>query len=46
MEQVKNYDVLVVRSATKVRADLIDRMVGDEGVKLIIRGGSVWTIST
>ncbi len=39
MEQVKNYDVLVVRSATKVRADLIDRMVGDEGVKLIIRGG-------
>ena len=38
-EQVKNYDVLVVRSATKVREPIIDAAVEGGRLKLIIRGG-------
>jgi len=37
-QKVKEYDVLVVRSATKVRAPIIDAAVGGP-LKLIIRGG-------
>lgn len=35
-DKVKDYDCMVVRSATKVRKDMIDKM---EKMKLIIRGG-------
>ena len=38
-EQVKNFDVLVVRSATKVRTPLIDAALETGKLKLIIRGG-------
>ena len=38
-EEVKNYDVLVVRSATKVREPIIDAAVAGGRLKLIIRGG-------
>ena len=38
-EQVKNYDVLVVRSATKVRVPIIDAACETGKLKLIIRGG-------
>ncbi|MBR6006646.1 MAG: D-2-hydroxyacid dehydrogenase [Clostridia bacterium] len=38
-EQVKNYDVLVVRSATKVRQPIIDAACETGKLKLIIRGG-------
>lgn len=38
-EQVKNYDVLVVRSATKVRVPVIDAALETGKLKLIIRGG-------
>ena len=38
-EQVKNYDVLVVRSATKVREPIIDAALETGKLKLIIRGG-------
>ncbi len=38
-EQLKNYDVLVVRSATKVRQPQIDAAVAAGRLKLIIRGG-------
>lgn len=38
-EQVKNYDVLVVRSATKVREPIIDAAAAAGRLKLIIRGG-------
>ena len=38
-EQVKNYDVLVVRSATKVRQPIIDAACETGRLKLIIRGG-------
>ena len=38
-EQVKQYDVLVVRSATKVRAPIIDAAKEAGRLKLIIRGG-------
>lgn len=38
-EQVKNYDVLVVRSATKVRQPIIDAALETGRLKLIIRGG-------
>ena len=38
-EQVKNYDVLVVRSATKVRAPIIDAAKEGGRLKLVIRGG-------
>lgn len=38
-EAVKNYDVLVVRSATKVRAPHIDAAAAAGQLKMIIRGG-------
>ena len=38
-EAVKNYDVLVVRSATKVRAPHIDAAKAAGRLKLIVRGG-------
>ena len=38
-EQVKNYDVLVVRSATKVREPIIDAAAAAGRLKLVIRGG-------
>ena len=38
-EQVKNFDVLVVRSATKVRKPIIDAACETGKLKLIIRGG-------
>lgn len=38
-EQVKNFDVLCVRSATKVREPIIDAAVDGGRLKLIIRGG-------
>lgn len=38
-EQVKNFDVLVVRSATKVRKPIIDAAAEAGRLKLIIRGG-------
>ncbi len=38
-EQVKNFDVLVVRSATKVRVPVIDSAAEAGRLKLIIRGG-------
>lgn len=38
-EAVKNYDVLVVRSATKVREQHIDAALTTGQLKLIIRGG-------
>ena len=38
-EQVKNFDVLVVRSATKVREPIIDAALETGKLKLIIRGG-------
>ncbi len=38
-EQVKNFDVLVVRSATKVRVPVIDAAAEAGRLKLIIRGG-------
>jgi len=38
-QQVKNFDVLVVRSATKVRAPVIDAAAETGKLKLILRGG-------
>ncbi len=38
-EQVKDFDVLVVRSATKVRTPIIDAALETGRLKLIIRGG-------
>ncbi len=38
-EQVKNFDVLVVRSATKVREPIIDAALETGKLKLVIRGG-------
>ncbi|MBR2472443.1 MAG: D-2-hydroxyacid dehydrogenase [Clostridia bacterium] len=38
-QKVKEYDVLVVRSATKVRVPNIDSAADDGKLKLIIRGG-------
>ena len=38
-EQIKNFDVLVVRSATKVRTPIIDAALETGRLKLIIRGG-------
>ncbi len=37
--RVKDYDVVVVRSATKIRKDIIDAAVEGGRLKLIIRGG-------
>ena len=39
-EQVKNFDVLVVRSATKVRTPIIDAALETGRLKLILRGGA------
>ncbi|MDR1619687.1 MAG: 3-phosphoglycerate dehydrogenase [Clostridiales bacterium] len=39
MEQVRHFDVLVVRSATKVRAPVIDAAVDAKRLKMIIRAG-------
>jgi len=38
-EKVKEFDVLVVRSATKVRQPIIDAAVAGGRLKLVIRGG-------
>jgi len=38
-EQIKNFDVLVVRSATKVRQPVIDSAVEGGRLKLVIRAG-------
>lgn len=38
-EQVKNFDVIVVRSATKVRKPIIDAALQTKRLKLVIRGG-------
>lgn len=38
-EKIKGFDCLVVRSATKVRKDLIDEALQTKRLKLIIRGG-------
>ena len=39
LQKVKEFDVLVVRSATKVRAPIIDAASEGGRLKLIIRGG-------
>lgn len=36
LDKVKDFDIMVVRSATKVRKDMIDKM---DNMKLIVRGG-------
>ena len=38
-EQAKNFNVMIVRSATKVRKEIIDSAVETGNLKLIIRGG-------
>ena len=38
-EQAKNFNVMIVRSATKVRKEIIDEALKTENLKLIIRGG-------
>ena len=38
-EQVKNFNVMIVRSATKVRKEIIDSALQSGNLKLIIRGG-------
>lgn len=38
-EELKDFDVIVVRSATKIRQSVIDKAVGSGRLKLIIRGG-------
>lgn len=38
-EQVKNFDVIIVRSATKIRQPIIDSSLETKNLKLIIRGG-------
>lgn len=38
-QKVKEFDVMTVRSATKVREPLIDEMVAGDRMKLILRGG-------
>ncbi len=38
-EQVKNFDVVVVRSATKIRQPIIDAALETKKLKLVIRGG-------
>lgn len=39
LEEIKNYDVLIVRSNTKVKKDVIDAACVTGKLKLIIRGG-------
>lgn len=38
-EQIKKFDAIVVRSATKVRKNIIDKALETKELKLIIRGG-------
>lgn len=38
-EQVKKFNVIIVRSATKVRKEIIDEALKTRNLKLIIRGG-------
>ncbi|MBA7580062.1 Hydroxypyruvate reductase [subsurface metagenome] len=38
-EQVKNFNVIIVRSATKVRKEIIDEALKTGNLKMIIRGG-------
>jgi len=38
-EQVKNFNVVIVRSATKIRKEIIDSALETGNLKLIIRGG-------
>jgi len=38
-EQIKGFNVVIVRSATKVRKDMIDSAIETGNLKLIIRGG-------
>jgi len=38
-EQVKNFNVMIVRSATKVRKEIIDSALQTGNLKMIIRGG-------
>lgn len=38
-EQAKNFNVMIVRSATKVRKEIIDEALKTGNLKLIIRGG-------
>ncbi len=38
-ERVKDFDIVIVRSATKVRKDIIDSALQTGNLKLIIRGG-------
>ncbi len=38
-DQIKNFDVIVVRSATKVRQPIIDAALETKRLKLVIRGG-------
>lgn len=38
-KEIKNFDVIIVRSATEVRKDIIDKAVEGKKLKLIIRGG-------
>ncbi len=39
LEEIKNFDVLIVRSNTKVRKDVIDAACTTGKLKLVIRGG-------
>jgi len=39
MEKIKEFDVVVVRSATKIREPLIDEALKTRRLKLVIRGG-------
>lgn len=38
-EEIKNFDVILVRSATKITKDIIDKAIEGKKLKLIIRGG-------
>lgn len=38
-QQIKNFDVVVVRSATKIRQPIIDAALETKQLKLVIRGG-------
>lgn len=38
-EHIKNFDAIIVRSATKITREIIDRAVETRRLKLIIRGG-------
>ena len=39
MVEIKKYNIIVVRSATKITKDIIDEAVKDSNLKLIIRAG-------